>query len=51
MACFILGAIIGGLLFGELVTHHKPLLAAITVICSFGIGCCIIVILDQFEER
>lgn len=40
-------AIAGGLLFGELASHHEPLLAAIAVIVAFGVGICLIFIMED----
>ena len=51
MVCFILAAIIGGLLFGEFLKHGETLLAAITIICAFGLACCFIVLLEEPVEH
>ena len=50
MACLILAAIVGGLLFGEFLGHGEILLAAITIICAFGLACCFIVLLEDPQQ-
>jgi hypothetical protein len=45
----VLTAVVGGLLFGEFLNHNEILLAAITVICAFGIGWSFIVLLTDAE--
>lgn len=43
-------AFAGGLLMGEFAKHHQPILAAITVIVTFGFGICMILLMDEYIQ-
>ncbi len=44
----IVDAFVGGLMMGEFVKHHEPILAAISVIVTFGFGICMIFLMDEY---